>query len=49
VIFVAIPGVLILLALGSWQVQRLMWKNEANEFRQIRANSEAVVLPEMVE
>ena len=49
VIFVAIPGILILLALGSWQVQRLMWKNEANEFRQNRANSEAVALPEMVE
>ena len=48
VIFVAIPGVLILLALGSWQVQRLMWKNEANEFRHIRASSEAVALPEMV-
>ncbi|MDP7641191.1 MAG: SURF1 family cytochrome oxidase biogenesis protein, partial [Alphaproteobacteria bacterium] len=47
-IFVAIPGVLILLALGSWQVQRLMWKNQANEFRQMRAQSEAVALPAMV-
>ena len=47
-IFIAIPGVLILLALGSWQVYRLMWKNDANEFRQMRAQSEAVALPAVV-
>ena len=47
-IFVAIPGVLVLLALGSWQVHRLMWKNEANEFRQLRAQSEAVALPDSI-
>ena len=49
VIFVAIPGVMILLALGSWQVQRLMWKNSVNEFRQIRSQSEAIALPNVVE
>ncbi len=47
-IFIAIPGILILLALGSWQVQRLMWKNETNAFRQERAQSEAVLLPASV-
>lgn len=49
VIFVAIPGVTILLALGSWQVQRLMWKNGANEYRQVRSQSEAIALPPVVE
>ncbi len=49
VIFIAIPGAMILLALGSWQVQRLMWKNGINEFREIRSQSEAVALPGVVE
>lgn len=49
VIFVAIPGILILLALGSWQVQRMMWKNDTNAFRQARAQSEAIALPADVE
>jgi surfeit locus 1 family protein len=44
-VIVAIPGLLILLALGSWQVHRLIWKNELNEFRQARAHAEAVELP----
>ena len=48
-IFVAIPGVLILLALGSWQMQRLMWKNGINEFRDMRSQSEAMALPGVVE
>ena len=41
----AIPGVLILLALGSWQVHRLMWKTELNEERRARHRVEAVMLP----
>lgn len=41
----AIPGVLILLGLGSWQVQRLIWKNEANEFRTAQAQAEPMPLP----
>ena len=48
-IFIAIPGILIMLALGVWQVQRLMWKNETNAFRQARAQSEAIALPASVE
>ena len=48
-ICIAIPGILIMLVLGSWQVQRLMWKNSTNDFRQERARSEAVLLPESVE
>ncbi|MBT5674296.1 MAG: SURF1 family protein [Rhodospirillaceae bacterium] len=48
-IFIAIPGILIMLALGAWQVQRLMWKNETNAFRQARAQSEAIALPASVE
>lgn len=49
VIFVAIPGILILLALGSWQVQRLMWKYDTNAFRHDRSQSEAIALPALVE
>ncbi len=49
VIFIAIPGILILLALGSWQVHRLMWKNEINSFRQDRSESTLVELPDVVE
>lgn len=45
IVFVAIPGVLILLALGSWQVHRLVWKNGVNEYRQVQSQSEAAVLP----
>ncbi len=45
IVFVAIPGVLILLALGSWQVHRLVWKNNVNEFRQVQSQSEAIALP----
>ena len=41
----AIPAVLILLALGSWQVHRLMWKTELNEERRARHQAEAVMLP----
>ncbi len=45
IVFVAIPGVLVLVALGSWQVQRLVWKNGVNEYRQVQSQSEPVVLP----
>ncbi len=45
IIVVAIPGVLALLALGAWQVQRLIWKNGVNEYRQVRSQSEALALP----
>lgn len=45
----AIPGVLILLALGSWQVHRLMWKTELNEERRARHQAEAVLLPAVLE
>ena len=41
----AIPGVLILLALGSWQVHRLIWKTELNEERRAQFQAEAVMLP----
>ncbi len=41
----AIPAVLILLALGSWQVHRLVWKTELNEERLARHRAEAVMLP----
>lgn len=45
----AIPGVLVLVALGSWQVQRLMWKNEINEFRDAQAHAEPIPLPAEVD
>ena len=41
----AIPAILILLALGSWQVHRLIWKTELNEERRARHQAEAVMLP----
>ena len=41
----ALPGILILLALGSWQVHRLMWKTELNEERRAQFQAEAVMLP----
>ena len=41
----AIPGIIILLALGSWQVHRLMWKTELNEERHAQFQAEAVMLP----
>ena len=41
----AIPGILILLALGSWQVHRLIWKTELNEERRAQFQAEAVMLP----
>lgn len=41
----SIPGVLILLALGSWQLQRLVWKNELNDFRQAQITAEPAELP----
>ncbi len=41
----AIPGILILLALGSWQVHRLIWKTELNEERRTSHQAEAVMLP----
>ncbi len=41
----AIPGIIILLALGSWQVHRLMWKTELNEERSAQFQAEAVMLP----
>ena len=41
----AIPAILILIALGSWQVHRLMWKTELNEERRAQFQAEAVMLP----
>ena len=41
----AIPGILLLIALGSWQVHRLIWKTELNEERRAQHQAEAVILP----
>ena len=41
----ALPGIVILLALGSWQVHRLIWKTELNEERRAQFQAEAVMLP----
>ena len=43
---IAIPGILILLSLGSWQVHRMLWKTETNQYRQERSQSEPIALPE---
>ena len=43
-IFFAIPGVILLLALGSWQTYRLFWKLELNNFRSEQVDSQPVML-----
>ncbi|MEQ8355502.1 MAG: SURF1 family protein [Kiloniellaceae bacterium] len=40
-----IPALIVLIGLGSWQVQRLGWKNEQIALRQERATGAAVPLP----
>jgi len=42
---IAVPGVLLMLGLGSWQVQRLVEKNAENAFRAARVTAPAVDLP----
>ena len=42
---IAVPGVLLMLGLGSWQVQRLAEKNAENAFRVARTSAPAVDLP----
>ncbi len=46
---IAIPGILLLLALGTWQVVRLQEKNAINAFRAERVAAEAVPLPARVD
>jgi len=46
---IAIPGILLLLALGSWQVVRLQEKNAINAFRAERVAAPAVPLPARVD
>jgi surfeit locus 1 family protein len=41
-----IPALIILLGLGTWQVQRLYWKEEQIALRQERAMGPAIPLPE---
>ena len=47
-IFFAIPGVILLLALGSWQTYRLFWKLELNNFRSEQVDSQPVMLPKEI-
>ena len=42
-------GVLVMLALGSWQVQRLSWKNGEQAYRDARIAAEPIELPEQIE
>jgi surfeit locus 1 family protein len=42
---IALPGVLILIALGTWQLDRLAWKTAVNTHRQSAATAEPVPLP----
>jgi len=44
----AIPGVLLLLALGSWQTHRLFWKTEVNSFRAEQSAGVPVPLPQTI-
>lgn len=42
---IAVPGIVLMLALSVWQVQRLQEKNDLNAFRLARATAAAVELP----
>ena len=41
----ALPAFLVLVALGSWQVQRLMWKSDLIAFREAQLAAPAMPLP----
>jgi len=43
--FFALPALLILLALGTWQVQRLEWKNQLIHDFETRATADPIELP----
>jgi surfeit locus 1 family protein len=45
----AFPAFLVLLALGTWQVQRLAWKTALNEHRATAAHGAPVPLPRTLE
>ena len=42
-----IPAIIVLLILGSWQVQRLNWKNNLIESMNLRISMPAIDLPEL--
>ena len=42
---IAVPGIVLLLGLGTWQIVRLAEKNAINEFRAERIAAPAVPLP----
>ena len=46
---VAIPGILIMLALGAWQTQRLSWKASEQAYRDERVAAEPIALPASVD
>jgi surfeit locus 1 family protein len=43
---IALPAFLVLLALGTWQVDRLAWKTELNAHRETAAHGAPVPLPQ---
>lgn len=45
----AIPAMIILVGLGTWQVQRLEWKREQIELRQERAKAPAIAIAEALD
>lgn len=45
---IAIPGLVLLFGLGTWQVDRHFWKERINAERQAQANAPAVDLPAQV-
>ncbi len=46
---VAIPGVLVMLALGAWQTQRLSWKASEQAYRDERVAAAPIELPATVD
>lgn len=47
--FIAIPGIIIMLALGAWQTQRLTWKASEQAYRDARLAEEPIPLPTTVD
>ena len=43
---VTLPAFLVLISLGSWQLQRLQWKNEIISNFEARSAAEAIAIPE---
>ena len=42
---VTVPALLVLIGLGSWQLQRLQWKNDLISSFEARSAADAIAIP----